>query len=154
MTNPQQIDLPIWQLPTPPYIEVPVLGSDVRITNPLVPLKPFPNSKWVYLVLLAAGRGTVDQQYPYRYPQIGYKGLAKRLKKINGVVLTKDEVRYAIKQLRALNYLPRTTEAQHGTDAAIYEVLTGPSVMRMLHDAGCTHYRIGKGRKIQLIRPI
>ena len=154
MTNAQQITLPIWQLPDPPYIEAPRRGSDLYITHPLVPLQLFPNSKWVYIALLSAGRGTASQYCPYRYPQIGYEGIATLLKKMNGVVLTKDEVRYSIKQLSAIKYVTLKTEAQHGTDAAIYEVLTGSSVMRMLRDAGCSYCRVGKGRRIQLIRPI
>jgi hypothetical protein len=150
----QQLALPIWQLPTPPCIEAPLRRSDVRITHPLAPLAPFPTTRWVYLVLLLAGRGTADQQCPYRYPQIGYEGIAKLLKAHNGVVITKDRARYAVKQLSRLKYLRRTTEAQRGTDSAIYEVLTGPSVMRMLRDAGCSHYCVARGEKIQLIRPI
>ena len=154
MEQSNQIDLQIWQLPTPPYIEASIRGSDVKIIDALIPLNPFRNTKLVYLALLLKARGTANKQHPYVYPQIGYIGISKLVRERWHVRICKRSVQYAIDRLVELKYVQCSVEARLGKTPTAYAVLTCPAVMRMMQDAGCTYCRLLEGKKIQLIRPI
>ncbi len=151
-----QLLLPLTDLPTPPFVEDHVRSSDQRISRLNAHLNKLGNPYQVYLQLLKEGEGTAKYPCRYRYPQIGYETLGKKIQEHCGVVISKTSVIRAIKLLVYLGYAQRTVKAHDGGFATTYAVLTSRGVMEMFRNAGVRYFRLirrKKARKIQLIKP-
>jgi putative hemolysin len=150
----EQLALPICCLPTPPSVESRLRESDGEITSALVPLKPFKVTLRVYIAMLQAAREATVHPADRYCLQIGYADIAAIIKKHWGVTVCKRSIQRAIDRLINLRYVHRSFAAQGRKFATGYVVLSCPTVMQMFLKAGCGHYRLLRGREIQLIRPI
>lgn len=140
-----------------PVVEDALCNKDIEITNALTPLTPYVNAAYLYQTLLAlAAMSTMRNpsgNSPLLKVQIGYAPLSKHIQKNHDATLDKWALQKAVKTLEKFCYLQRTIEAHSGTEATTYALLNPEAVMKMLAQAGCTHYRILRGGKVQLIRP-
>jgi len=155
-TLPDQQRLP-FDGPVPPVVEAQLCNTDIEITGAPTPLAPYANAAYLYQTLFALGALNTKRNPSGNSPrlevQIGYAPLIKHIRKNHDATLDKWALQKAIKTLEKFCYLHRTIEAHSGTEATTYTVLDPHAVMGMLAQAGCTHYRVLRGGKVQLLRP-
>lgn len=153
---PKQLHLPL-DRPVLPVVEAQLCGTDIEITDVLTPLAEHANAAYLYQALLAlaalATKTNSSGNSPLLKVQIGYASLIKYIHKTYGATLDKWALQKAAMTLEKFCYLHGKIKAHSGTAATTYTVLNPQSVMDMLAQAGCTHYRILRGRKVQLLRP-
>ncbi len=139
--------------PVHSFLTVPILGLEkleLRCSdNPVVDaqslFQALRNDWNVYQALLRLAResGTKVADHVYQI-QIGYADLAHASK------CNARAIQRALPRLADRKYVYRCSVAHDGTHAATYWVRSEVGVMAMLEQSGCSHYRVLRGRRIQI----
>jgi len=157
LATPVQPLLPFDRLPMPPVVATHLRNTDIEITDAFTPLEKYANARYLYLALLALAAqdsaDSVKSDTPHLHVQRGYASLIKFIRQEYEPLLDKWALQKAVKILEQYRYIQRTIKAHGGTEATTYALLKPRAVMEMLTLAGCTHCRILRGRRVQLIRP-
>jgi hypothetical protein len=155
----KQSPLPFFDLPCPEFFETELRGGDIRICNAFEPLER--NSRdalnvYKALLLLAAEASPEtpksDLSYPYIEITVGYARLIRYVAGEYQSRLSKRALQRAMEILERFCYIQRRVKAHHGVIPTTYAVLTTRAVMEMYGTSGCTHFRVLRGGKVQLIR--
>lgn len=153
---PKQLHLPL-DRPVLPVVEAQLCGTDIEITDALTPLVHYANAAYLYRTLLAlaklATKKTPGGNRPCLRAQMGYAQLSKYIQANYGATLDKWALQKAAKTLKEFCYMEEKIQAHSGTEATTYTPLSPQEVMAMLAQAGCTHYRVLRGGRVQLLRP-
>jgi hypothetical protein len=148
---------PFSNVPQLPVVEAELRGGEIWITSALTPLRKYRNAYLLYLVLLSladeSSQEKAESDLPYVQIKVGYSEVIKSIKKWCQARLDRRSVQRAAERLIELGYVERTLTASEGFVPATYSILKAPAVMKMFAASGCTHYRILRGKELQLIRP-
>jgi hypothetical protein len=119
--------------------------TDLRIENAFSILLKNDVKTYSALIRLAERDGERKSQYIWRV-QVGYSVLVPESN------CSTRALERAFPRLAALNYVIRYPEAHGGKIAATYWVRTPEGVMATFEASGCTHFRVLRGKRIQLLR--
>jgi hypothetical protein len=146
--------------PVPLVVQAHLRSTDVEIIDPFLLLAHYPYAAYVYKTLLAlaalATSATSSGNSPRLELQIGYAALTRHIREHYEANLNKRALQRALKILEHFCYIERITKAHSGTEATTYALRDPRAVIEMLAQAGCTHYRMLRGGRVQLIcaRPL
>jgi hypothetical protein len=143
-----QLTLPFELVPQLVLPEFDLLPTDQIIKDAYSPLRNYRNDVRAYISLIDLSQrcGKRINEYVWRV-QVGYGILVPA----SGCSTRALERAWA--RLELLSYVLRYPKGHDGKVPTTYWVRTLEGMMAMFEGAGCTHFRVLRGKRIQLFRP-
>jgi len=140
------------------FVEAELSRRDTRICSAFDPLEQnMRDACYVYEALLYMAAGASPEiaasNPPSMHITAGYAAIIEHIAKTYKVTMSRRAVQRAVKVLEEFGYIKRPIKARDGVIATTYDVETPRTMMEIFRACGYTHFRVLRGRRVQMVRP-